>query len=138
MTDVKKAPTIRAPRGTDLTCKGWHQEAAMRMLMNNLDPEVAERPEDLVVYGGTGKAARSWPTACNSRECRAPEGKQSKNVRARCQFEIKKFLLDFSSADGFQIAVADQLRNFFDVGRWRTVVAERWHEVAHARVHAPK
>ncbi|MDQ3430063.1 MAG: urocanate hydratase [Actinomycetota bacterium] len=60
MTDVKKAPTIRAPRGTDLTCKGWHQEAALRMLMNNLDPEVAERPEDLVVYGGTGKAARSW------------------------------------------------------------------------------
>jgi urocanate hydratase len=61
VTDVKKAPTIRAPRGTDLTCKGWHQEAALRMLMNNLDPEVAERPEDLVVYGGTGKAARSWP-----------------------------------------------------------------------------
>ncbi|MBA2510882.1 MAG: urocanate hydratase [Rubrobacteraceae bacterium] len=60
MTDVKKAPTIRAPRGMDLTCKGWHQEAALRMLMNNLDPEVAERPEDLVVYGGTGKAARNW------------------------------------------------------------------------------
>lgn len=52
--------SIRAPRGTDLSCKGWPQEAAMRMLMNNLDPEVAERPEDLVVYGGTGKAARSW------------------------------------------------------------------------------
>src|ERR671910_3802530 len=51
---------IRSPRGTTLTCKGWHQEAALRMLMNNLDPEVAERPEDLVVYGGTGKAARSW------------------------------------------------------------------------------
>ena len=62
MTDVKKAPTIRAPRGQDLTCKGWHQEAALRMLMNNLDPEVAERPEDLVVYGGTGKAARNWPS----------------------------------------------------------------------------
>ncbi|QIN82456.1 urocanate hydratase [Rubrobacter tropicus] len=60
MTSVEKAPTIRAPRGTDLTCKGWHQEAALRMLMNNLDPDVAERPEDLVVYGGTGKAARSW------------------------------------------------------------------------------
>src|SRR6188474_2692210 len=53
-------PTIRAPRGTTLTCRGWGQEAALRMLMNNLDPEVAERPEDLVVYGGTGKAARSW------------------------------------------------------------------------------
>ncbi len=52
--------TIRAPRGTELRCKGWPQEAALRMLMNNLDPEVAERPEDLVVYGGTGKAARSW------------------------------------------------------------------------------
>jgi urocanate hydratase len=51
---------IRAPRGTDLSCKAWPQEAALRMLMNNLDPEVAERPEDLVVYGGTGKAARSW------------------------------------------------------------------------------
>jgi urocanate hydratase len=52
---------VRAPRGSTFTCKGWQQEAAMRMLMNNLDPEVAERPEDLVVYGGTGKAARSWP-----------------------------------------------------------------------------
>ncbi len=51
---------IRAPRGTELSCKGWLQEAALRMLMNNLDPEVAERPEDLVVYGGTGRAARSW------------------------------------------------------------------------------
>ena len=52
--------TIRSPRGTALTCKGWPQEAAMRMLMNNLDPDVAERPEDLVVYGGSGKAARNW------------------------------------------------------------------------------
>jgi urocanate hydratase len=53
--------TIRAPRGTSLTCKGWPQEAALRMLMNNLDPDVAERPEALVVYGGSGKAARNWP-----------------------------------------------------------------------------
>ncbi|PYP51866.1 MAG: urocanate hydratase [Gemmatimonadetes bacterium] len=52
---------VRAPRGPARTCKGWVQEAALRMLMNNLDPEVAERPEDLVVYGGTGKAARDWP-----------------------------------------------------------------------------
>src|SRR5580765_4349559 len=51
---------VRAPRGASLTCKGWQQEAALRMLMNNLDPEVAERPDDLVVYGGTGRAARSW------------------------------------------------------------------------------
>ena len=52
---------IRAPRGTALACKGWPQEAALRMLMNNLDPDVAERPDDLVVYGGAGKAARNWP-----------------------------------------------------------------------------
>jgi urocanate hydratase len=52
--------TIRAPRGTTLNTKGWQQEAALRMLMNNLDPEVAERPDELVVYGGTGKAARNW------------------------------------------------------------------------------
>jgi urocanate hydratase len=57
----RSAPRIvRAPRGTQLSCRGWGQEAALRMLMNNLDPEVAERPDDLVVYGGTGKAARSW------------------------------------------------------------------------------
>ena len=62
MTAKSTTPTspIRAPRGTEISCKGWHQEAALRMLMNNLDPEVAERPEDLVVYGGTGKAARNW------------------------------------------------------------------------------
>ncbi|WNZ59040.1 urocanate hydratase [Myxococcus sp. MxC21-1] len=53
---------IRAPHGSTLSCKGWVQEAALRMLMNNLDPDVAERPEDLVVYGGTGKAARDWPS----------------------------------------------------------------------------
>src|SRR5438128_1313020 len=51
---------VRAPRGTALSCKGWQQEAALRMLMNNLDPDVAERPNDLVVYGGSGRAARSW------------------------------------------------------------------------------
>src|SRR4029434_9318650 len=51
---------IHAPRGSERSCKGWHQEAAMRMLMNNLDPDVAEDPDRLVVYGGTGRAARSW------------------------------------------------------------------------------
>ena len=63
MTDDTGRPAqpIRAPRGTALTCRGWPQEAAMRMLMNNLDPDVAERWEDLVVYGGAGKAARNWP-----------------------------------------------------------------------------
>ena len=54
-----RAP-IRAPRGKEISCKGWHQEAALRMLCNNLDPEVAEKPDELIVYGGTGKAARSW------------------------------------------------------------------------------
>ena len=54
------APIIRAPRGTELHCKGWQQEAVLRCLMNNLDPENAERPADLVVYGGSGKAARNW------------------------------------------------------------------------------
>jgi urocanate hydratase len=61
--------SIRAPRGTDLNCKGWLQEAALRMLMNNLDPEVAERPQDLVVYGGSGKAARNWPSLMKIMEC---------------------------------------------------------------------
>src|SRR5262245_35459602 len=51
---------IKSPRGTEISCKGWVQEAALRMLMNNLDPEVAERPDDLIVYGGTGRAARNW------------------------------------------------------------------------------
>src|SRR5271166_3223178 len=51
---------VRSPRGSERSCRGWGQEAALRMLMNNLDPEVAERPDDLVVYGGTGRAARSW------------------------------------------------------------------------------
>ena len=53
---------IRAPRGTTITCKGWHQEAALRMIHNNLDPEVAEKPDELIVYGGTGRAARDWPS----------------------------------------------------------------------------
>src|SRR5712671_5554787 len=62
MTSLTERPSapVRAPRGTELSCKGWPQEAALRMLMNNLDPDVAERWEDLVVYGGSGKAARSW------------------------------------------------------------------------------
>ena len=52
--------TIQAPRGATLSCKSWHQEAALRCLMNNLDPNVAEKPDELVVYGGAGKAARNW------------------------------------------------------------------------------
>lgn len=60
MTTLSPARVLHAPTGTTLSCKGWHQEAALRMLHNNLDPAVAERPEELVVYGGTGRAARSW------------------------------------------------------------------------------
>ena len=61
MTQQQSGPRpVRASRGTTLTTQGWQQEAALRMLMNNLDPEVAERPDDLVVYGGTGSAARDW------------------------------------------------------------------------------
>src|SRR5499426_3683346 len=57
---MEGARPVRAPRGSTLTARSWQTEAPLRMLMNNLDPEVAERPDDLVVYGGTGKAARSW------------------------------------------------------------------------------
>ena len=57
-----RPPVVRAPRGREMSCKGWQQEAALRMLMNNLDPEVAEKPDELIVYGGTGRAARDWPS----------------------------------------------------------------------------
>src|SRR5437868_8025743 len=60
LTPQQTYAPIKAPRGNQMTCKGWHQEAAMRMLMNNLDEELGERPRDLVVYGGTGRAARNW------------------------------------------------------------------------------
>ena len=59
-TNMSERAVIRAPHGNELSCKGWHQEAALRMLMNNLDPDVAENPNRLIVYGGTGRAARSW------------------------------------------------------------------------------
>src|ERR1700688_4082822 len=59
-TEIQGPVSIRAPRGNSISCKGWQQEAAMRMLMNNLDADVAERPQELVVYGGTGRAARNW------------------------------------------------------------------------------
>ncbi len=60
MMVATRPPVVRAPRGSEISCRGWQQEAVLRMLMNNLDPDVAERPDDLVVYGGTGRAARSW------------------------------------------------------------------------------
>src|SRR5436305_3841999 len=59
-TIADQSRVVRAPRGTEISCRGWQQEAALRMLMYNLDPEVAERPEQLIVYGGMGKAARNW------------------------------------------------------------------------------
>ena len=58
--DENKSRLVKSPVGTKLSCKGWIQEAAMRMLMNNLDPDVAENPEKLIIYGGSGKAARNW------------------------------------------------------------------------------
>src|SRR3989442_8717112 len=64
--------TVRAPRGTSLTCKGWPQEAAFRMLMNTLDPDVAERPDDLIVYGGSAKAARNGPASDAIVRCLTP------------------------------------------------------------------
>src|SRR5512139_1309426 len=62
VSSTSGARLVRAPRGSEISAQGWQQEAAMRMLMNNLDPEVAEHPDELVVYGGTGKAARNWPS----------------------------------------------------------------------------
>jgi len=74
---------FRAPRGTELSCKGWQQEAALRMLLNNLDPEVAERPDELVVYGGTGKAARNWDCFhAIVRSLRALEGDETLMVQS--------------------------------------------------------
>jgi urocanate hydratase len=74
---------IKAPRGTLMSCKGWHQEAALRCLMNNLDPDVAERPDDLIVYGGAGKAARNWPSFdAIVRELRALENDETLLVQS--------------------------------------------------------
>ncbi len=83
---------IRAPRGTRLTCKGWQQEAALRMLMNNLDEEVAERPQDLVVYGGTGKAARNWQ--CYHAIVEALKGLEEEETLARAVGQARRDLPD--------------------------------------------
>ena len=82
MTTLAGTPAHTHPRAARhaISCKGWQQEAALRMLMNNLDPEVAERPEDLVVYGGAGKAARNW--ACYRRH-RGVAARRSKTTK-RC------------------------------------------------------
>ena len=82
MSSVGARP-VRSPRGTDLTCRGWEQEAVLRMLMNNLDPEVAEDPDHLVVYGGTGRAARSWEAFdAIVRELRRLEGDETLLVQS--------------------------------------------------------
>ena len=82
MSSVGARP-VRAPRGNELTCRGWEQEAALRMLMNNLDPEVAEDPDHLVVYGGTGRAARSWEAFdAIVRELRRLEGDETLLVQS--------------------------------------------------------
>src|SRR3954447_16805658 len=74
---------VHAPRGPQLSCKGWHQEAALRCLMNNLDPDVAERPDDLIVYGGAGKAARNWASFdAIVRELRALENDETLLVQS--------------------------------------------------------
>src|SRR5256886_10992180 len=75
--------TVRAPRGRELSCRGWQQEAALRMLMNNLDPDVAEDPDHLIVYGGTGRAARSWEAFdAIVRELRGLKGDQTLLVQS--------------------------------------------------------
>ncbi len=80
---VESARTLRAPRGTQISCKGWLQEAALRMLHNNLDPDVAEKPDELIVYGGTGKAARSWADFdCIVRALRALENDETLLVQS--------------------------------------------------------
>src|SRR5690606_9482865 len=68
-TRIDKSRVIRAPRGTALACKSWLTEAAYRMIQNNLDPEVAEKPEELIVYGGIGRAARDWESFDRILEC---------------------------------------------------------------------
>ncbi len=83
VSPAMNAQTVRAPRGSVISCKGWQQEAALRMLMNNLDPEVAEKPEDLIVYGGRGKAARNWQCfAALVRSLRELEGDETLLVQS--------------------------------------------------------
>ena len=117
MTATRTPPTdaprvIRAPRGSTLSCKGWPQEAALRMLMNNLDPEVAERPQDLVVYGGTGKAARDWPSfEAIVRALRALEGDETLLVQSGKPVAVFR-----THASAPRVLIA----NSNLVGRWAT------------------
>ena len=103
---------VRAPRGTEISCKGWVQEAALRMLHNNLDAEVAERPDDLVVYGGTGKAVRSWEAFdVIVRELRALENDETLLIQSG------KAVGKFRTHEG---APRVLIANSNLVGRWRT------------------
>ena len=103
---------VRAARGTELSCKGWVQEAALRMLQNNLDPEVAERPQDLVVYGGTGKAARSWEAFdVIVRELRALENDETLLVQSGKAVGVFR-----THADAPRVLIA----NSNLVGKWAT------------------
>ncbi len=99
------ASPVRAPRGPNRSCRGWHQEAALRMLMNNLDPEVAERPQDLVVYGGTGRAARSWPAFhAIVRSLRALESDETLVVQSGKAVAVAK-----THADAPRVLIANSL-----------------------------
>src|SRR2546430_2732307 len=77
--------TVRAPRGTTISCKGWQQEAALRMIMNNLDPDVAERPQDLVVYGGSGRGGRFSGGFCSIVRLLAGVAGDEKTLGQSCQ-----------------------------------------------------
>ncbi len=109
---MSESRIVRAPRGPEISCKGWVQEAALRMLHNNLDPEVAERPQDLVVYGGQGKAARSWPAFdVIVRELRALESDQTLLIQSGKA--VGKFR---TTKDAPRVLLA----NSNLVGRWAT------------------
>ncbi len=111
--------TVRAPRGSTLTCKGWVQEAALRMLMNNLDPEVAEDPDNLVVYGGTGKAVRNWACFDKIVEClRALEDDETLMVQSGKPVAVFK-----THRDAPRVLIA----NSNLVGKWATW--EHFHEL---------
>ena len=111
MTESAHA-VVRAPRGSAISCKGWQQEAALRMLMNNLDPEVAERPDDLVVYGGTGRAARSWEAFEAIVRClRALEGDETLLVQSGKPVGVLR-----TGAHAPRVLIA----NSNLVGRWAT------------------
>lgn len=104
--------TVRAPRGSEISCRGWIQEAALRMLMNNLDPEVAEKPEDLIIYGGTGRAARSWDAFdAICRALRSLEGDETLLIQSGKPVGVFK-----TQEDAPRVLIA----NANLVGRWAT------------------